>query len=383
MPSDAISGGRPSPRGPTLVSMGPPTCQDVHRAMESAIARGIEGLQNMPEGVMLAARDRTGRWGEAGAYYAYCVRCGRWLSLDDALAHDACEGRWWNGRLVHAAAEWAPKLEEMAANVQRGTDPYFGLLDMRDTETPDGALPALEAGSRQLVRVHAPSLEAPLETVIDVPDLARSWGDDAQPPLKVLVYFHGHGEDFRHAPGSQRGLAVVAARCPRSVGGERCFWFQSGYGGAWERHEHAKLARCEEMLAAALVVVDAAAAALARLGPVEEKVYVMGVSMGGHAALEFAGSFPDRVTSAAVAAGYYEESRVGALVKKIAAIPLLLVHNHEDRCCPFKMIERLHQERLAFQRAATPTEAWFAPGNRHGPTSEEILAMQQWLLQWP
>lgn len=434
--------------------MGPPTREGIHRTMESALARKVEGLHALPEGVLLAERDRGGRWGEAGAYYAYCLRCGAWLGLDEARTHDRCRGRYWDNALADAAAEWAPEIEKMSQHIKRGEDPYFGLLDLRAAPAAPprggravGGLPALAAGRRQLICVRCPELEAPLEVVIDVPPLGdhgsaqatksvrngtedaavegMAWAD-SKGPLKVLLYFHGHGEDCRQAPSHTPGCAVVAAQCPRCVGTQRCFWFQEGPGGAWERHEHGQLTRCEPMLAAAAHMTDVVLEALGAVGfpsGVEGRVRVMGVSMGGHAALEFSRAFPSRVSAAAIIAGYYEEAQIAELVRAIAAIPLLLVHRRGDRCCPFWMIERLHAARAfgqgsragraKWQRcrggwgqwsawceepwaasrlaawgevaAAAPvaSEAWFSAGWRHGPTDEERDEAARWLLQWP
>ncbi|CAE8696099.1 unnamed protein product, partial [Polarella glacialis] len=98
-----------------------------------------------------------------------------------------------------------------------------------------------------------------------------------------------------------------------------------------------------------LGVVDAALMGLNRLKfkhGVESGIQVLGVSMGGHAALEFARTFPDRVQRAAVIAGYYPEAQIDALVQATAAIPLLLVHRKGDYACPFRLIQSLHLARI-------------------------------------
>jgi len=241
-----------------------------------------------------------------------------------------------------------------------------------------------------LVRMSFPRLGEPLDVCIDVPESAAAAGggatlsDAERQPLRILLYFHGHGEDYRLGPKSVPGLAVVSANCPRSVGGKRCFWFQEGAGGAWERHEHAKLRKCDAMLEAMAAVLDASSAALAALDwpvGIDAQVCLMGVSMGGHAALEFARSAPGRVRCLAVAAGYYQEPEMEELLKSIASIPLLLAHRTGDRCCPFGNIQRLHRLRLALP--ATPaavTDSWFEEGIRHGPTDEELQDVIRWVL---
>mmetsp|Transcript_113854 Transcript_113854/g.276483 ORF Transcript_113854/g.276483 Transcript_113854/m.276483 type:complete len:321 (+) Transcript_113854:3-965(+) len=314
------------------------------------------------------------------------MRCGAWLGFEEALAHGACRGRWWDYALAGAAAQWAPRLERMAAHVEKGEDPYYGLLDLRQAgEAHRGGLPALWAGRRQIVRVPCEALAEPLEVVIDIPPLGYGGGDE--PPLQVLIYFHGHGESSREAPPSMANCAIVAAQCPRTVGDRRCFWFQEGHGGAWERHEHDKLFRCEPMLEAAGTVAELAVKEITALRPsagVAQDLCVLGVSMGGHAALEFARSFPGRVRSLGVIAGYYEEREVGGLLQAIEQIPLLLVHRHGDRCCPFPLIRRVYDGRLgappAPGGAPARTEAWFSAGDWHGPSEEERGEAIRWLL---
>lgn len=150
--------------------MAVPTCNDIHRTMESALARGLEGVHELPEGVLLAGRDRNGRWGNAGAYYTYCLRCGVWLNFDQARSHMDCKGNWWDAELASAALQWQPQIERMAERVQRGEDPYFGLLDLR-CNSDTGSLPALVPGRRQLVRLHCRALGDALEAVVDVPHI--------------------------------------------------------------------------------------------------------------------------------------------------------------------------------------------------------------------
>merc|ERR1712232_204062 len=191
---------------------------------------------------------------------------------------------------------------------------------------------------------------SPLEVMVDVPSLddARRMRNDqgtafataSGHPLNVLIYFHGHGgESCCIAPCSMPGCAVIALQCPSFVSeGLRCFWFTEGPGGAWDRHEHDKLQRCEVMLTAVGNAVDAILTGLGKLDfpqGVKREVFAVGVSMGGCAVLEFARAFPDLVRGAAVISGYYNKFQILELVDAIADIPLLLVHSREDRACPF------------------------------------------------
>eukprot|EP00928_Gymnodinium_smaydae_P005988 TRINITY_DN12080_c0_g1_i1.p1 TRINITY_DN12080_c0_g1~~TRINITY_DN12080_c0_g1_i1.p1 ORF type:complete len:415 (+),score=79.85 TRINITY_DN12080_c0_g1_i1:111-1247(+) len=375
---------------------GAPSTDGIHRAMESALARGVEGIHDLPRGVLLADRDRHGRWGEAGAYYAYCVRCGAWLELCSARAHRECDGRYGDGRLERAAAAWDPKIQEMRAKVQRGEDPYYGFLDLRDRGSPDGRPPSLVPGRRQLLRIACPPVAEPLEVMLDVPEMSAA-EDDGGSNFGVLLYFHGSGEDCRQAPRSSRRRVVIAAQCPRLVDGVRCFWFEQGSGGAWERHEHDKLERCLKMLAAVAHLVEVLLTSLRSLVlerqrhvAVDRRLCVMGQSMGGYAALEFARHHPELVHSVAAISGYYPPAHLPGLVRAISGLPLILVHRRSDRCCPFWMIEDLHRARLdeADQLRKRrcwvgATEAWFSDGDQHGPTYEEMDEVIEWLWRCP
>lgn len=362
--------------------MAPPTYASVHRTMESALASGLEGIHKLPDGIVLADRDRRGRWGESGAYYTYCMRCGAWLRVSDALSHTNCEGHWWDAGLAKAASSWGPELEKMATRVNDGKDPYFGLHDLRSSSpSAVGAIPVLLADRRQLVSMASVLLEEPLDMVIDVPDLPSD-PEECSNPLRVIVYLHGHGEDYRHGPRCLPGLAVISAKCPRSVNGQRCFWFQEGNGGAWERHQYEKLATCEAMLQIMANVVDSACAALQELGwpgGVDAEVGLLGVSMGGYGALELARRIPDRVGALAAIAGYYKESEMGALAEDTCEIPMLLVHRKSDRCCPFSNIKKFSEERKEAAKNRAETACWFEEGTRHGPTAEEMTDTIAWL----
>merc|ERR1712196_652254 len=105
------------------------------------------------------------------------------------------------------------------------------------------------AGERQILRApRQEGLAEELEVLVDAPKLAEAPTE----PLKVLVYFHGHGGDCcQNAPASAAGHAVVALQCPDFPHAEdRCFWFVEGPGGAWDRHEHHKLRQSSVMLKA-------------------------------------------------------------------------------------------------------------------------------------
>ena len=70
------------------------------------------------------------------------------------------------------------------------------------------------------------------------------------------------------------------------------------------------------MLTAVGDAVDAVCLGLAKLDlhqGIKRKVFLIGVSMGGCAVLEFARAFPDRVHGAAVISGYYNKRQVPRL----------------------------------------------------------------------
>eukprot|EP00416_Gambierdiscus_australes_P035210 CAMPEP_0171111070 /NCGR_PEP_ID=MMETSP0766_2-20121228/73673_1 /TAXON_ID=439317 /ORGANISM="Gambierdiscus australes, Strain CAWD 149" /LENGTH=230 /DNA_ID=CAMNT_0011573013 /DNA_START=18 /DNA_END=707 /DNA_ORIENTATION=+ len=187
------------------------------------------------------------------------------------------------------------------------------------------------------------------------------------------MYFHGQGgEDCETAPVSSPGCVVIAVQCPSFVTeGVRCFWFTEGPGGAWDRHEHDKLRRCEAMLAAVASVVDSLLSALRMLHPqrgVERHVWLVGVSMGGCGVLEFARAFPTRVRAAAVIAGCYNDKQIKELAQATWQIPLLLVHSRGDRACPFGTIEKLYVARAG--ASVGPSREMRQVRPRVGPTSE-------------
>eukprot|EP00931_Biecheleriopsis_adriatica_P066077 TRINITY_DN40495_c0_g1_i1.p1 TRINITY_DN40495_c0_g1~~TRINITY_DN40495_c0_g1_i1.p1 ORF type:complete len:372 (-),score=67.45 TRINITY_DN40495_c0_g1_i1:59-1174(-) len=362
-----------------------PTVQDYHRTMESALGARLEGIHELQHGIVLANRDKRGTWGRVNAYYAYCHRCRRWFDFEEACSHTECSGQHWDQRIGKAEWQWWPELQKIGDRVQRGEHPYFdGVRDRRKCAARPGSdIAELLLGERQLL-LGAPSegLSAPLEVLVDVP-LPES--RDIAAPLKVLLYFHGHGgETCKTAPRSRPGCAVVAAECPKFVHEEtRCFWFLEGDAGAWDRHEHAKLKCCRPMLDAVANVVDSVLLQLSELyvdRGVDAEIYLFGVSMGASAVLEFTRSFPSRVKAAVVVAGYYNVEQLEDLASAIAEIPLLLVHSREDHACPFSNVERLHQLRLASGKASE-TEAWFSEGSQHCPPEEDLLVAIEWLLQ--
>jgi len=185
-------------------------------------------------------------------------------------------------------------------------------------------MPELVAGRRHLLKLKCDGLKVPLEVVLDVPPLPAEGKRSHDGPLKVVLYFHGAGEDSRNAPNSTENCAVVAPQCPEFFAGKQhCFWFQQGPPGAWDRHDHSRLRRCHVMLNAVGEVVDKAVTALKQLRAgfdVESKVRIMGCSMGAHAALEFTRTFPTRVRSAAVCAGYYDNAKVEQLANATSAV---------------------------------------------------------------
>merc|ERR1712150_105191 len=128
-----------------------------------------------------------------------------------------------------------------------------------------------------------------------------------------------------------------------------------------------------------------------------------GISMGGHATLEFARVYPESIRSACVIAGYYPEVQIEQLVKATSGIPMLFVHRRSDRCCPFAMIEKVYWARKEQSRWRRRTwwqndgcdddlcgddyavsEAWFSEGTHHGPSDEERDHALNWLekFQW-
>jgi len=389
-----------------------PSAQEVHLTMTSALAARLEGIHELPDGVLLAHRDKLGRWGPANAYFAYCHRCRSWLDFAAGMRHTECSGEYWDRELADAAWRWWWEVERLSERVRRGEHPYCdGLLDLRGCTAAEGSrLPALREGRRQLLRgPPADGLESRLEVMVDVPADLQLEGVDEPCPLRVLLYFHGHGGETCHtAPSSLPGCAVVAVQCPQFVtDGLRCFWFIEGPGGAWTKHEHSKLKRCEAMLAAVSDLLEAVLAALELLCAgrgVERRLLLLGVSMGGSAVLEFARRFPERTSGAAVVSGHYDTKQVDDLARDTAAVPLLLVHNPLDRACPFSTIEELHRARVSEHKAgahagdrrvrprvvprprearaaAALTEAWFSAERPHSPTNEQLLEPIQWLLR--
>jgi len=411
--------------------------------MTSALAAKIEGIHELPEGVLLAHRDKRGAWGEVNAYYAYCHRCCQWLDFAAARAHTDCTGWHWDYWLAKAAEKWWPEIEKISERVRSGQHPYYdGIHDRRDCAPIDGSdFPALVVGQRQLLRTPpsvGPCIQ--LDVLVDIPlfDSEGSCGNSVDAcatadtalgnPLKVLMYFHGHGgEDCQQAPNSLPGCAVIAVQCPSlSRDGFRFFWFTEGPGGAWDRHEHEKLRRSSVMLQSVSSLVDAILAGLAKLDfkhGVQREISLVGVSMGACAVLEFARAFPNRVSGAAIISGYYDEAQMDDLVQATLHIPFLLVHSRGDRACPFATIEKLHLARVAAAeqhglgaRRVRPrpcgkgdssgspsqtrpnggdqvdddgpddivcgqTEAWFCDGQQHTPTAGELMAAIQWLFQ--
>merc|ERR1711924_271658 len=123
---------------------------------------------------------------------------------------------------------------------------------------------------------------------------------------------------------------------------------------------------------------------------------VLGVSMGGHAALDFTRSFSGRVRSICCIAGYYDEDEVENLAWEIRDIPLLLVHRHGDRCCPFRSIKKLYYARdkmdrnrwmsnkkyARHEKYVATCQGWFSAGTKHSATSKELEDATKWLRQW-
>lgn len=182
---------------------------------------------------------------------------------------------------------------------------------------------------------------------------------------------------------------VVAVQCPTHVTeGLRCFWFTEGPGGAWDRHEHTKLRRCDALLGAVADLLDSVLSGLAMLkhSPgIKQEVMLVGVSMGGAAVLAFARAFPSRICAAAVIAGCYDDAQIGELSRATAEIPFLLVHSRGDQACPFRTIEKLYLERTkdiaCSCKQNAETEAQFSDGKQHTPTTEELLAAIEWVLR--
>lgn len=368
-----------------------PSAKDVHATMKSALAARLEGIHELPHFVLLANRDKRGQWGKVNVYYAYCHKCCRWFAFDAARMHSDCSGWNWDSELNTAAWQWWPEIEKMSDRVQRGQHPYYeGVHDRRTCDAAVGSVfPALVAGQRQLVRAPlATGLSSQLEVMVDIPSLDSA---DSNPgPLKVLMYFHGHGgEDCEQAPASFPGCVVVAVQCPTHVTeGLRCFWFTEGPGGAWDRHEHTKLRRCDALLGAVADLLDSVLSGLAMLkhSPgIKQEVMLVGVSMGGAAVLAFARAFPSRICAAAVIAGCYDDAQIGELSRATAEIPFLLVHSRGDQACPFRTIEKLYLERTkdiaCSCKQNAETEAQFSDGKQHTPTTEELLAAIEWVLR--
>merc|ERR1739841_275746 len=144
------------------------------------------------------------------------------------------------------------------------------------------------------------------------------------------------------------------------------------------------------MLFAVAEVVDALLSVVRSLHVnegLERKIWLVGASMGGHAALEFARQFPDLVGGLAVVASYYPEVQIESLAARISSMPMLLVHHRGDRCCPFQSAQRLYD---ALRKSAEGDgraqktrhhEAWFSAGDTHGPSDEELEAITKWILQ--
>lgn len=370
-----------------------PQPQDVHRTTESALAQGLEGLEKLAESVVLAFRDKQGKWGKPGSYWSYCHKCSAWLSMEEALVHSDCNGRWWAEELHEAKKAWANQLAEISERCRRGEDPHHaGILDLRRVAPAAGKkVPMLHPGKRQILTYQCRGVVQSLEVMVDVPAtlLPDSKVDGQQNALKVLLFFHGNSQDFRTAPACVPGCATVSINCPKTVGGESCFWFQQGSSKDWQHHRHAKLRRCGDLLNAVGEVVNGIQDALCQLAPAEARWRVMGVSMGAHAALEYTRAFPDSVCCTAAVAGYYPDFELPGLLSAIRQIPLLLMHRQGDRCCPCTDSERIYQARRrqqqegwnAAQKVAY-TEGRFLPGKLHGPTNAECESIQQWLLSW-
>jgi len=372
-----------------------PSAKDVHGTMMSAIGATLEGMHELPEGVLLAYRDR-GKCGQASAYYAYCYRCRAWLDFSTALTHTSCSGWHWDKELADVEWKWWWEIQQMRDRVRNGVHPYYdGIQDYRNHDAaPGSAFPALVAGQRQVVRAPiAEGLGSRLDVMVDIPALDSDGvgacdGSVEPAPLNVLVYFHGQGENYALAPRSCPGLAVVAVHCPSySREGIRCFWFTEGSGGDWDRHRHENLRRCQVMLTAVATLLDGVLEGLMNgFGPrVRRKVLLLGVSMGGRAVLEFARAFPARVCGAAVVAGLYNDAERGEVLRATAQIPLLFVHSREDGACPFRSIEQLVLARCAAGADGSgvyaETEAWFSDGYQHTRTEGEMMEIIRWLLR--
>lgn len=410
----------------------PPTANEAKAAMKSALAGKLEGIDELPKHVLLGCRDKRGSWGKVNAYHAYCFRCGEWLDFDKARGHRDCWGQYWDDEL--AKTEWQLwwQVSEICERVRKGMHPYWGdVYDRRSHDAVEGsAFPAFVSGQRQILRAPAAKgLSSGLEVMVDLPDSATAsadFGDDGG-PLKVLLYFHGQGgEDCMCAPASSAGYVVVAMNCPTFANdGVRCFWFTEGPGGAWDKHRHAELRRCDVMLAAVSEALELVLSGLARLDlahGLKREIMLLGTSMGGCAVLQFARAFPSKVCAAAVIAGLYDEAQLPMLVEATAQIPFLLQHSRGDAACPFRTMERFyvarkeglsnngkrahvhsHTDSSTGKRicvdslgsteggervagcidsiACAETEAWFSDGHQHGPSDEQMLSVIRWLRQ--
>eukprot|EP00929_Paragymnodinium_shiwhaense_P093095 TRINITY_DN53154_c0_g1_i1.p1 TRINITY_DN53154_c0_g1~~TRINITY_DN53154_c0_g1_i1.p1 ORF type:complete len:380 (-),score=18.06 TRINITY_DN53154_c0_g1_i1:250-1389(-) len=375
---------------------GTPSPEEVHTAITSAIDTGLEGIHELPYGVALAWRDKKGQWGTVNAYYAYCHQCRRWLAFDDARGHFKCSGGYWNSELAQTERERWSEIKKIADLVGSGKHPYFSdLYDRRAVDpVPGYVFPPLLVGKRQILRgPSAAGIASKLEVMVDVPSELRS---EACGPLKVLLYFHGHGGEKCHTgPASLPGCATVSISCPETISGsDRCFWFTTGPGGAWDRHQFDKLTVSHEMLAAVSDLMGHILSALELIAPpqgLQRDLLVMGVSMGGNAVLEFARAFPKRVHAAAVIAGYYNDREIYELAQETVQIPFLLMHSRGDRACPFWMIEKFYHARTHYSKnnwmsngdatAHADTESWFSDGQQHGPTDRQRQDVIAWLLR--
>jgi len=201
-----------------------------------------------------------------------------------------------------------------------------------------------------------------------VPDSYNFWlyqptpsaNDTVKQPLPVVIFLHGRslsGSNMDRVrrygiidaleKGRELNAIVVAPQCPANT--------------AWRPYRVANLLNWIQQ----------------NYHTDTNRVYVVGMSLGGYGTMDFAGTYPERVAAAAALCGGGTE----ALACNLAQIPLWIMHGTHDRHVPISQSEKMVR---AITACGDTSRLRFTPlqGMNHGDLARVFYTRElyDWLL---